>query len=192
MESKVQRSLRSVSVERSNWRDQEISERHRNYWGYNCPMVDIDFLVVEYNLGVPVALIEYKHARAKTPNLNSTNYRALTWLADKAGLPFAIAFYWPGIWAFRVTPVNEIARRHWRPGENMTEREYVARLYTLRHLAVEREVLSRLHQQKPPDSDNVPGLIELVGRAQTLFRQATEQPPAWAPLAPAKSENDAA
>jgi hypothetical protein len=188
--SKVQRNRHGVSVERSGWREQELSQRHRNFWGYNCPMVDLDFLVIEYNIGIPVALIEYKHARAKTPKLDDANYRAISWLADKAGLPFAIAFYWPGIWAFRITPVNEIARRHWKPSENMTEREFVMRLYMLRHLAVEREVLNGLQQQKPPDSDDVPDLFKLVDRAQSLFRQATEQPPVWESLTPPPTEPD--
>ena len=53
-------SVDGVRQERTNWRDQELSARHRT-WGFNCPAVDLDFLMVEYNIGKPVGLIEYKH-----------------------------------------------------------------------------------------------------------------------------------
>jgi len=32
----------------------QLSDRHRQ-WGDDCPMVDLDFLMCEYNHGVPVA-----------------------------------------------------------------------------------------------------------------------------------------
>lgn len=120
-----------VRQERTGWRDQELSQRHR-VWGHNCPAVDLDFLIVEYNVGKPVGLIEYKHHHARYPDLRHATYRALTELANVAGLPFLLAFYWPGIWAFRVTPVNSIANNHFKNGEIVTEREFVRRLYGMR------------------------------------------------------------
>ncbi len=36
----------SVRQERTGWRDEKISQRHRE-WGYNCPAVDLDFEVVD-------------------------------------------------------------------------------------------------------------------------------------------------
>lgn len=48
------------AYERSGWRDMELSGRHR-IWGFNCPAVDLDFLMVEYNLGIAIAVVEYKH-----------------------------------------------------------------------------------------------------------------------------------
>ena len=37
---------KTVPRERTGWRDEEISRRHRLY-GVSCPMIDIDFLVSE-------------------------------------------------------------------------------------------------------------------------------------------------
>jgi hypothetical protein len=40
----------------SCWRDEAISQRHR-LWGFNCPAVDIDFLMIEYDQGKPAACV---------------------------------------------------------------------------------------------------------------------------------------
>jgi hypothetical protein len=122
-----------VRQERTEWRDQAISARHR-MWGFNCPCVDLDFLVAEYNVGKPVALIDYKHFLAKPPLLDHATYRALADLADgykDTPLPFFIAFYWPDIWAFRLIPVNDCAKPLCR-GRVLCERDYVKGLYFLR------------------------------------------------------------
>ena len=70
-----------VREERTGWRDARISARHR-LWGFNCPSVDLDFLLVEYHLGKPVGLVEYKHYQAQEPNVIHPTYRALIDLAD--------------------------------------------------------------------------------------------------------------
>ena len=142
---------RPVSVERTGWRDAAISARHR-VWGFNCPAVDLDFLMVEYNLGKPVGLVEYKHHSAWEPDLRHPTYRALTELADLAALPFLIAFYWPDVWAFRITPVNESARLHFEESEILTERQFVTRLYRMRALVIRAAVLDALNDELPPDT----------------------------------------
>lgn len=91
--------------------------------------MDLDFLMVEYNLGKPVGLIEYKHHHARLPDLRHATYRALIELANAAQLPFMVAFYWPTNWAFRVSPVNDVAHEHFKTNEMMTERGFVACLY---------------------------------------------------------------
>jgi hypothetical protein len=141
-----------VRQERSGWRDEAISARHR-HWGFNCPAVDIDFLVVEYNLGVPVALIEFKHHLADPPDIKHASYRAYLDLADNRAtpLPFLIVRYWPDIWAFEVTPINEMAKQHFTPGERLCEREFVIRLYRLRRLAVTQHLEGALHTELPPE-----------------------------------------
>jgi hypothetical protein len=144
----------SVSPERTKWRDQALSERHRE-WGFNCPSVDLDFLMVEYNLGVPVAIVEYKAHGALTPDLRHPTYRALRALADGFSpdpLPFLIAFYWRETWAFRVTPVNDKARTVYRDGTRLSERRFVESLYHLRGLKIESDVLNRLHTEMPPEA----------------------------------------
>jgi hypothetical protein len=137
--------------ERTGWRDKELSERHR-LWGFNCPMVDLDFLAVEYHTGKPVLLADYKRFTAKEPDLRHPSYKAIALLADgysNGPLPFIIPFYWPNIWAFRVIPVNEEARKHFYENEMLTEKEYVARLYRLRSLTLTRDLLPILNSTMP-------------------------------------------
>jgi hypothetical protein len=143
-----------TSYERTDWRDQEISHRHRD-WGFNCPSVDLDFLMVEYNLGKPVAIVEYKHRNAQFPNIKHPTYRALRSLADSACIPFFIAFYWPEIWAFKVIPVNEISMELYDETKIYTEREYVESLYKIRAKSIEVNVLRRLNEEIPSNTTNV-------------------------------------
>ncbi len=148
----ILKDANGVALERTGWRDQAISQRHRK-WGVSCPAVDLDFLLVEYNLGAPIALVEYKHERAYLPDPRHATYRALRNLCDHYSpdpLPFLVAFYWPDCWAFRVHPMNDTAREGYAEEECMTEREYVARLYGLRKLAITRQVLSTLNDRLAP------------------------------------------
>lgn len=138
--------------ERTGWRDQQISERHR-IWGFNCPAVDLDFLMVEYNLGAPVALVEYKDRRARKPDLNHATYRAINQLANIAELPFLIAFYWPECWAFRVSPVNARAKLVYRGDILLTERRFVKSLYHLRGLKIEEQVYRQLNTSLPSEAE---------------------------------------
>lgn len=130
-------------LERTGWRDQAISERHRA-WGFNCPAVDLDFVMAEYNHGLPVALVEYKDRHARLPRLSDPTYRALSALADGysgGALPFLVAFYDSSEWWFRVLPVNEPAHRHYRhvANEPITEQRFVRSLYLLRKAALTAE-----------------------------------------------------
>lgn len=136
--------------ERTGWRDASLSARHRE-WGFNCPAVDLDFLMVEYNIGKPVGLIEYKHHLARSPNIQHATYRALAELANVSQLPFLIAFYWPDIWAFRTHPVNAIALNWFAHGELITEYEFVRRLYRMRRRVLTRELESILKQTLPEE-----------------------------------------
>jgi len=122
--------------ERTGWRCQAISQRHRA-WGYNCPSVDLDFVVAEYNHGLPVAIVEYKERRVGKQDFDHPTYQALKSLADNyktRPLPFFVARYCPDDWWFVVIPLNEEARKWFaefgdRP---MTEQQFVRRLYLLR------------------------------------------------------------
>lgn len=148
-----------TAYERSNWRDMGLSQRHRD-WGFNCPAVDLDFLMVEYNNGLPAAIVEYKNHRALVPSLTNLHptYRALQALANAARLPFCLSFYWPDVWAFRVYPINDLAKAHFRgPYENLTERQYVTRLYQIRQLVIEHNVLNHLHTDLPPTNATATG-----------------------------------
>lgn len=149
-----------VRAERSGWRDQRISERHR-HWGFDCPAVDLDFLVAEYNHGLPVALIEYKHHGGIAPTVAHPTYRALRALADgyhrlsegqyvHDPLPFLWAYYWPEVWAIRAFPVNDVARAQFGVGEALSEFEFVRRLYRMRRLTLNRKLAGALNTQPPP------------------------------------------
>lgn len=145
-----------VRLERTGWRDQEISARHR-LWGFNCPAADLDFLLVEYNVGKPVGLVEYKHYQAQMPDMKHATYRALADLADgyrNVGLPFWIAFYWPECWAFRVMPVNASAKEHFRHMEDLSEFDYVVRMYQLRRMAFAHALAGQLSKMMPPMGSN--------------------------------------
>lgn len=142
---------REVRKERTGWRDERISRRHRD-WGFNCPAVDLDFVMAEYNIGKPVGLIEYKFYKAQMPNLLHPTYRALADLADgykDDGLPFLVVFYWPDIWAFRIHPVNACAKGHFYEGEMLTERQFVYRLYRLRSLVLTEHLMRGLNDILP-------------------------------------------
>ena len=121
-----------IAPERSGWRDERISRRHRERYGFDCPGVDIDFLLVEYDTGRPCAIVDYKHEQVDSLNVNHPNMRALACLGDMAGLPaFACGYaddfswYWP-------VPLNDEARRACPHAGRMTEKEWVSTLYRIR------------------------------------------------------------
>lgn len=123
-------------AERTGWRDSALSERH-GHWGFNCPAVDLDFVMMEYNHGKPSALVEYKHKSAKKPDLTHATYRALVDLADNYGpgpLPCFVAIYDPEDWSFIVIPLNGRAKQHYKHCENerLSERRFVRSLHLLR------------------------------------------------------------
>lgn len=137
-----------VRNERTAWRDEWISQRHR-LWGADCPAADIDFLAVEYDLAVPVAIVDYKAFQPRDLDLKGASFKALSWLADMAGIPFMIVFYNAKTAVFTVQPVNGAAKRRYRPNQVMSEQEYVASLYTLRKRSIPQALLARLSSFKP-------------------------------------------
>lgn len=141
-----------VKQEDTNWRDEDMSKRHRE-WGWNCPVVDIDFLVCEYNLGKPVALVEYKRHINKVVNPAEINYRVLRDLADARHnpLPFFVCFYWPEIWAFKVVPMNETANKYLEKDTIMSEYDYVSFLYKIRRIALKNEISGKLNKALPSE-----------------------------------------
>ena len=129
---------KNVKTENWFWRDGLMSLRHR-LWGVQLPIADIDFLVVEYNFGKAVALIEYKHEGAEidfiNPNsgMNPKSYNALNDLADRSTIPFFVVQYKGDFTLWNVIPFNSLAKQKMLKGqEAMCEREYVLFLYRLR------------------------------------------------------------
>lgn len=140
-----------TAYERTGWRDMRLSLRHRD-WGFDCPAVDLDFLMLEYNIGYPVAVVDYKHYQAAPPNLGGASHKAAGRLYNEDGeqLPYLIARYWPETWAFRVVGANKAGQRLAPTWLDMSERDYVAGLYKLREITISEKVLAILNTQKPP------------------------------------------
>ena len=151
-----------VRKERTGWRDARLSERHRD-WGFNCPAADLDFLMAEYNKGLPVGLVEYKHHFRSFPkNFDHPTYRALSALCNDHGawkngefvqdpLPFLIARYWPEIWGFCVVPVNDMASSFFWKEEYLSEYDFVRRLYLLRRLTLTKAIQGNLNTILPTE-----------------------------------------
>jgi hypothetical protein len=122
---------RTATLERTGWRCEWISRRHRE-WHPSLAMCDLDFLCVEYHHSAPVALIEYK---AMAPReLQNSSLSAASTLADLAALPFFVVFYLEQFPAFWVEPRNERAVALLCSAEVMatSERDYVDFLFALR------------------------------------------------------------
>lgn len=120
-----------VRPERTGWRDERISLRHRA-WGFDTPALDLDFLLLEYDRGKACALVEFKHELAKELRRGHPSMRALSDLATRAGIPAFVAHYADDFSVYRVVPLNEQARI-WIPTEQrMSEEEWVGLLYRLR------------------------------------------------------------
>jgi hypothetical protein len=105
--------------ERSGWRDHgalppPISTWHRD-WGHNVPMVDIDFLAIDYDREKPVAIIDYKEhskplAKVIADLRDCSNDRTLRNVADRLGVAYMVVRYWDRVRAFQVFPRNERAK----------------------------------------------------------------------------------
>lgn len=142
--------------ERTGWRDEKISRRHR-LWGFNCPAIDIDFIMIEYNKGIPVALIEYKRYTGSISNVHQNSVNAIIILADNSNIPFFIVYYWDDVWAFQIFPVNNIAKEKLKnskfvKSEIIPEQEYVSFLYELRGINLnkqEEQIIKSLNNRLP-------------------------------------------
>lgn len=137
-------SLKEVRLERTGWRDEWISSRHREF-GWDAPMTDLDFPALEYNRGVPVALIEYKHYRAKV-NLSHPSMKAMSFMATKCEIPFFVIIYYPEFHNYHIIPMNEIAKQvpHCDQARTWSEKNFVLMLYWLRKVTCPKEILDKM------------------------------------------------
>ena len=143
--------------ERMGWRDEELSRRHRE-WGYDCPAVDIDFLMIEYDRSMPKAIIDYKYWQELFIDRTTASARALISLANSAKIPACYVYYSfsNGICqGLIVHGLNkEYAPNTYRSPIYLSERMYVSMLYrTIRKREVPDDIsdqLSDLVLQAPP------------------------------------------
>lgn len=138
-----------ANIERTGWRDAEISARHRK-WGVLCHGCDLDFVLIEHCYGFPVALVEYKHLGVDEAGFTGANFQAMRSLADASQIPFVICVYDPETWGVRVFPMNVLARSDFNWGVELTERQWVEWLHRAR---------SRLLDERTRDglNDDLPG-----------------------------------
>lgn len=168
--SKQSDAKHSVRVERTGWRDEWISNRHREF-GWNVAFTDIDFMGLEYDQGKPVCLIEYKHFNAKI-NLSHPSIQAQKWLADKAELPFFLVVYLPEKFMYYVVPVNELAKNvpNCSEPKYWSEKNFVKLLYFMRNRICPTEVLDKMSKtvDKTLPLPNITGVS--VGESCVAFR----------------------
>jgi hypothetical protein len=125
-------TLKQVRPERTGWRDEEISRRHRE-WGYDCPAVDLDFVLIEFDRCKACALVDYKHQECKTPP-TSASLAAMSDLASRAKIPAFACWYADDFSWFWPVPLNQHAEQ-WAPkpyGKKLSERQWVEMLYVMR------------------------------------------------------------
>lgn len=140
----------SVSAERTGWRDQALSLRHRE-WGYDCPAVDFDFVVAEYDSRRAVALIDYKRGLNYVVGANDRGNMAV--LADLgngyrgSGLPVYLVRYDGPPYVFMLEPWNDVAKLRtpeYAVHAQLSELRFVGFLYWLRGRRVPDEIARHL------------------------------------------------
>ena len=137
-----------VKPERTGWRDQALSARHRE-WGWDCPAVDIDQVWIEYDMGKVMGLFEYKREAIDwPPDLSARNYVALRDMADKARVPLFVVRYGRNLSWFEPRCASNIAHLGWAAyhGGHLTELEYVTFLYKLRTRHIPDGLAAKLSQ----------------------------------------------
>lgn len=120
-----------------------MSERHR-LWGWDCPAVDLDFLFLEYDRGKAVAIVEYKHERAKPQTSAHPTYQAMINLANRANIPIFACRYTGDFSLFKVVALNDTGRQHLPERIEIDEARWVSFLYRVRGRKISQETIQKL------------------------------------------------
>lgn len=184
--------MSGTKQEQTGWRDMELSLRHRD-WGRNCPCVDIDFLVVEYNYCKPCALIDFKTIDGfrKDPDEDHNvktminmceghhEFNGSVWV--RKPMACAIVKYDKNPWRFRVEPLNDRARKHYvgSDGRIMTEQQFVRSIIRLRKYVLLDEDEAAI--AKLNDSDKPNGSQHDLSRSKSPGPAADHKPAGIAP-----------
>lgn len=132
-----------VRQERTGWRDEALSRRHRR-WGWDCPAVDLDFLFLEYDRGKASAIVEYKNEHAAPQYASHPTYQAMIDLGDRAQIPVIACRYSDDFQTWKVTPLNKPAKQFLPQRAVLSEQEWVKLLYAIRGYAVPQDVLDSM------------------------------------------------
>lgn len=117
--------------ERTGWRDEHYSKRHREEYGFDSPMTDIDCVWVEFDTCEPIAITDMKCTNLI--EMSDPSIRTQRRLADLAGLQFYVIRYWPDSWTYYVIAGNDRARNALGDTSALfSELEYVTFLHHIR------------------------------------------------------------
>lgn len=120
-----------ATVERTGGGKVRLSKWHRA-WGWDCPALGIQRLMLEYDRGKAAALVEYRHERTPRLRLSHPSVRAIGDLADRAGIPAFIVRYADDFSWWYPTPLNVRGRALFPKRRHLTEEEWVELLYRCR------------------------------------------------------------
>lgn len=148
---------RPVAPERNRIRDNGLNDRHRE-WGWNCPAMDIDFMMVEFSSGLPMALCEYKHEHAGRINTKHPSIKAMVSLANASRIPaflcrYADDYSWFDVHCLNKCATDAVMATKARPDAQiyrMTEYEWVQVLYRVRGLALQPYIAKKLNGYAEP------------------------------------------
>lgn len=133
-----------VRPERTGWRDEALSRRHRR-WGWDCPAVDLDFLFLEYDRGKASAIVEYKNEHAAPQYASHPTYQAMIDLGNRANVPVLACRYSDDFSTWKVTPLNTVARQHVPERVTLDEAGWVRLLYKIRGYDVPQDVIDGIN-----------------------------------------------
>lgn len=133
-----------VRPERTGWRDEALSRRHRR-WGWDCPAVDLDFLFLEYDRGKASAIVEYKNEHAAPQYASHPTYQAMIDLGNRANVPVLACRYADDFSTWKVTPLNAAARQHVPERVTLDEAGWVRLLYKIRGYDVPQDVINGIN-----------------------------------------------
>lgn len=136
--------------ERTGWRDEALSLRHREY-GQNLPAIDIDFMLIEYDHEEPKALVEYKNEHAQPINVSkSPSILAMTNLANRAEIPAFLVRYADDFSWWKVLALNDRAALYLTDNlQIMDEAEWVSILYAVRGKQISEAERNRIYALPP-------------------------------------------
>ena len=124
-----------VRQERTNWRDNKLNDLHNKY-GYEFPTDNVEFLMLEYDKSMPVALVDYKRKSNGTEISKSIINFCDNFLPQ---LPYFITSYEiidNALTNIDIIPCNQQAIIEIGYKQNISEKELVKIQYKLREKIV--------------------------------------------------------